>query len=90
MFDDVWMPAVRKVCGFILRNRNYRLTTEVFGNPVPLWKRCLRFARSVVQNPLDIHSISFSGYVLAKGVFKYCLMQKVAGDQRKWDHYKSF
>jgi predicted O-methyltransferase YrrM len=90
MFDDMWMPAIRKVCGFILRNRNYRLTTGFFGNPVPLWERCLRFAKSVVQSPLDIHSISFSGYVLAKGVFKYCLMQKVADDKRKWDHYKSF
>lgn len=89
MFDDLWMPAIRKVCLFILQNRNYRLTSEFLGT-APLWKQCLRFARDIVQAPFDIYSLYFSGYILARGFSSYCIMQKIADDNRKWDYYKPF
>ncbi len=90
MFDDLWMPAIRKVCGFILRNRNYKLAPESLWAQAPLWKRGLRFARSVGQNPIDVYSLYFAALMAAKGFFKYCVLEKISDDDRKWDFHKCF
>lgn len=53
MVDDVWMPAIRKVLAFILRNKIYRLAPEFFWKLPPLWKRSLKFTKNVVQDPFE-------------------------------------
>lgn len=90
MLDDVWMPAVRKACGFVLRNRRYALAPEFLRSPATLWSRSLRLLRSFVQNPLDAYSLTATARLLAKGFATYCIMRKVAEDDRPWNHYRSF
>jgi len=91
MFDDCWMPAVRKACSFILRNRRYALAPEFLRPPASLWHRGLRLIRSFVQNPLDAYSLTATARLLARGFTTYCTVRKVSEDNdRPWNHYKPF
>lgn len=90
MFDDLWMPSIRKVCGYVLRNRNYELAAQFVQKPFLRWRNTFILARNVVQSPFDIYSLCLSGYLLAKGFSTYCVIKKISTDNRAWDHYKPF
>ncbi len=85
VFDDVTLPAIRKVLTFILRNRNYQLTSDLGEHPLPLWKRWLKLARNVTQVPLDIMPA-----VRTFSMRRYCVIQKLKDDDRKYYDYKTF
>jgi predicted O-methyltransferase YrrM len=61
MFDDTWMPSVRRVLTFVLRNKNYRLAPEFLWETAPLWKRCLNFIKDTAQSPF--HRTQFRRFV---------------------------
>lgn len=90
VLDDLWMPAVRKVCGFLLRNRRYRMATEHLSAPASLWQRMLRLGRSVTQHPLDLYSLGLSSAMAVEGAVRYCVLEKLANDDRAWQHYEVF
>jgi predicted O-methyltransferase YrrM len=46
-FDDLWMPAVRKVVHYVLRNRAYRLVPVPRANRPPLGRWAVATARRV-------------------------------------------
>ena len=77
MLDDLWMPSIRKVLAFILRNRNFEVILE---NRNSL-KTFSRKIKNKIQNPLTRD--------YSQG-FTHCLLRKISEDNRKWDDYKSF
>lgn len=83
-FDDLWMPGVRKVVSFVLKNAPYKLTLPPSAPNVPMGKRLGRAARRMAQNPLGLdwklkcvpHNIAF--------------LEKVASDTRGWRFHRAF
>ncbi|GET37222.1 class I SAM-dependent methyltransferase [Microseira wollei] len=83
VFDDLWMPAVRKVISFVLRNRSYELVKI---KPKANWiKRLARVTYRLVQNPLDLYSLKIK--FITENI---CLLKKVSEDSRVWDFHRSF
>lgn len=82
-FDDVWMPAVRKVLTFILRNKSYELVK--LNTKVNFFKRVGRITRRFLQNPLEQDSAKIK--FTAENI---CLLKKLSTDSRKWDFHRSF
>lgn len=104
VFDDIWMPSVRKVLAYILRNRSYRLEPDLIWKPGPFYQRALRFAtrgrsrkiilqlnaRQFAQNPLDLLTFFDAARFFFRGSLKYCGVQKLGDDERKWDSHRGF
>jgi predicted O-methyltransferase YrrM len=84
VFDDLWLPQVRKVISFVLRNRGYRLIKARGNHRSPLWRRVARGMRRFLQTPLtrDI-AVKLMGENVA-------VLQKVADDQRTGSCHRSF
>ena len=83
-FDDMWLPAVRKVVSFVLRNKPYKLVRTTSRYPAPLWKRTLRIGRRAVQDPMQ------RGWRLKFVPQNIAVLQKTAADTRTWDFHRSF
>ncbi len=86
IFDDIWMPGVRKVLYFVLRNRMYELVKINVAST--LKQRITRFTRRFLQNPLekDYYGIKY----LPDNI---CVLKKVAeetDENRPWDLHRSF
>jgi predicted O-methyltransferase YrrM len=86
VFDDIWMPGIRKALYFILRNRMY----ELVKNPTSSsrQKRAGRFMKRFFQNPLEKN---YDGIKFLPD--NICVLKKIAdesGDNRPWDFYRSF
>jgi predicted O-methyltransferase YrrM len=83
IFDDLWMPAVRKVLQFILRNCAYEAVRLPAMTGAP--RRLARIARRFAQNPLDWEhpAIRFAPNNI-------CLLRKTAQDTRAWDFHRRF
>jgi predicted O-methyltransferase YrrM len=73
-FDDLWMPAVRKVIAFVLRNKPYELVHVASSRPAPLWRRAVRIGRRFAQDPVgsDLSTKLLPGNV--------ALLRKTAAD----------
>src|ERR1044071_5252017 len=98
VFDDIWMPSVRKVVMYVLRNRRYRLEPQFLKNQSPAWRRAWSFAthkgrkpllktnaRQVIENPLDFLTFIYLGYFGLSGGLRFRGLQKTAEDDRQWD-----
>ncbi len=83
VFDDIWMPGIRKVLYFILRNRGYEIVKNY--TDINWKKRVERYARRFLQNPLerDYNGIRFLP-------LNICVLKKISEDNRPWDFYRSF
>lgn len=82
-FDDLWMPAVRRVVSFVVSNLDYEVVPVK--NPVPLTRRLGRVARRCLQEPFgrDAAGTKF----MASNV---CLLRKRSESPREWDFHRSF
>lgn len=82
---DMWMPALRRVVSFILRNRAYRLvridTTVGMSRAV----RAGKTIQKLLQAPL---SRDYSRFRF--GAESLCVLEKTADDERKWDFHRRF
>lgn len=83
VFDDIWMPSVRKVVHFVLKNKSYQLVN--ISTKADLSKRIRRLKKRLFQDPLKI---DFTG-------IKYipeniCFLKKISEDSRAWDFHCSF
>jgi len=83
-FDDLWMPAVRKVISFALRNKAYELIDAQSSRPAPLWKRTVRIARRFAQEPFarDVRIKLLPANV--------AFLEKKADDARPWNFHRRF
>lgn len=84
VFDDLWMPAVRRVLMFILRNRSYELVRRRMRLKVPLWRQLRHAATRIWQEPLALGGLPSLGW------WNLCILRKVATDTRPWDFHRSF
>ncbi len=84
ILDDIWMPAVRKVLYFILRNMNYEIVKS--NTNIDFKVRLKRFTKRFLQNPLerDYKGVKY----LSSNI---CVLRKVfSEDDRAWDFHRSF
>jgi predicted O-methyltransferase YrrM len=83
-FDDLWMPAVRGVVSYILRNRAYRLVNPPLREKQPLWGQVKRVGRRLAQNPL---SLDWRVRLIPRNI---CVLEKRGEDERPWGFHRAF
>jgi predicted O-methyltransferase YrrM len=83
VFDDIWMPAIRKVVHYVLRNRNYELVQ--LENTLDLREYLGRVKSRFLQNPLDTDPSRIRWQP-----HNICLLKKIENDKRNWDFHRSF
>ncbi len=93
IFDDLWMPAVRKALHFILRNRHYRIVEEYLGPQPPLLGsrlQNLRYqARKIMRKRWNKGAPLETRFHRYRNV-NWTVLRKVAEDDRAWDHFAGF
>lgn len=82
-FDDIGLPAVRKVVSFILRNRSYEMVRPRSGSRGAV-RSAMSAARRLAQEPLGR---DWAVKLLPGNI---CVLRKAADDERHWTHYKTF
>jgi len=94
MLHDPWLPAIRKVLSFVLRNREqtYEIAPEFVGGPHRTWGWFRAFLKTWVQEPLDFNS---ARVYAARPYFNHCVLKKIAEHDpesydQAWDFYRSF
>lgn len=93
MLHDLWMPSVRKVLAFVLKNyRTYQIDSSFHDKVVPPWRKFTRMARNALQSPLDVHGwlLPLTQRQLDLYERNYCVLRKTGEDTRDWNHYRSF
>ena len=93
IFDDLWMPAVRKVLRFILNNRHYQIAEEYLGARPAFLQRHLQNLRYQTRKHLKGKRNLGTGSEMAlhKGRnVNWCVLRKTAEDDRPWDHFAPF
>lgn len=83
-FDDLWMPGVRKVVNFVLRNRHYEQVPWPSDERTPLRVRVARACRRIGQNPLGL---DWSLKLVSQNTV---LLRKTGGDTREWQFHRAF
>jgi predicted O-methyltransferase YrrM len=93
VFDDLWMPAVRKVLHFILTNRHYEVAEEFLGEKPAFLRRHLQNlryqARKRIKGKRNLGTPSEMRFHRGHNV-NWCVLRKTAVDDRPWDHYERF
>jgi predicted O-methyltransferase YrrM len=87
--DDLWMPAVRKVKSFILRNRSYELVPLAGLKALPdwqqmVWQRVRRVGLFMLEHRLgrDVRTRIAPANI--------AILRKTAEDSRRWDFHQPF
>jgi len=83
-FDDLWMPGIRKVVSFVLRNKPYELVRVPAREPAPLWRRAARITRRFAQ------SVPGPDWRLNLYPYNVVFLRKKNADFRRWDHHRAF
>ena len=93
VFDDLWMPAVRKVLAFILTNRNYQIAETLLPplGDLPAAQAQDRAYQLKKKNEgkSDHGTPPESTFHLYRNI-NWTVLQKVSADQRPWDHFVAF
>ena len=87
VFHDMWMPALRKVVGFIRQNRAYELIEWQTNNSAPTLERIGRTLRRVRGGGVRIDR---SGWQFRFTSENMCALRKVKRDKRSHTHFESF
>lgn len=83
VFDDIWMPGIRKVVHFVLKNKPCQLVN--ISTKTDLLKRAKRITRRMAQNPFEL---DFTGVnYIPENI---CMLKKINEDSRDWDFHRSF
>jgi predicted O-methyltransferase YrrM len=83
-FDDLWMPGIRKVVSFVMRNKPYELVRVPSPYRVPTWRRWGRVARRFAQDPLG------GDWAVKCLPDNVAVLRKTADDRRTWDYHRPF
>ena len=90
-FHDLWLPGVMKAVRYIITNRNYRVYADIPAQPTPTkWhvgnavvnripRAELVFRPEVMELSMDLDLTRLMTFI-----------EKVDGDTRSWDFYRSF
>jgi len=93
IFDDLWMPAVRKALTFILANRHYQIAEEFLGPKPAFFPRHfqnLKYQfRKRLRGKRNLGTPSEMRFHLGHNV-NWCVLRKTAPDDRPWDHFAPF
>ncbi len=84
VFDDIWMPGIRKVISFVLKNKPYKLVRIPSSHTIPIMKRVMMAGERIVQNPFE------RSWVLKLIPHNIALLRKVDTDSRDWKFYSTF
>lgn len=82
--DDIWMPSVRRVVSFIVKNKPYALVRPPYSPDTPLTLRAARLGRRILQNPFGR---DWSLKLVPENI---ALLRKTGQDKRAWDFHKEF
>lgn len=82
VFDDLWMPSIRKTVSFVLKNRAYEILP--LKSKSGLKSRLERTSTRLLQTQLNWES----GLKWSRE--NICILQKRAEDKRKWNFYRDF
>lgn len=84
VIDDIWMPSVRKVASFILKNKPYVLMRPSFSLKTPIALQVARLGRRIAQNPLG------RDWTLKLIPESVAVFKKVGLDERTGDFHREF
>ncbi|HUO08287.1 MAG TPA: class I SAM-dependent methyltransferase [Phycisphaerae bacterium] len=93
IFDDLWMPAVRKVIRFVLTNRRYEIAEEYLGARPAFLRSHLQNLKYQARKRLKGKGNLGAGSEMAlhKGRnVNWCVLRKTGEDDRAWDHFAAF
>lgn len=93
VFDDLWMPAVRKVLAFILANRHYQIADEFLGPKPAFLTRHLQNLKYQLRKHLrgkPNHGTPSEMRFHRGHNVNWCVLRKTAPDDRPWDHFAAF
>ena len=82
--DDLWMPSVRKVASFVLRNKPYELLRLSSTYLPTKGKYVLQTGRRIIQNPFG------RDWQLKFNRGNVAFLKKVADENRDWRFHRSF
>jgi hypothetical protein len=93
VFDDLWMPSVRKVLGFVLANRTYRIAEERLP-PRPDLKAAMEADRAYQERKKrgrkhDHGTQKEAAFHLYRNI-NWTVLQKTGDDERYWEHFVAF
>lgn len=83
-FDDLWMPGVRKVVSFVLKNKPYKLIHSPSKYSTPIWKHLLKTGRRILQNPFG------RDWVIKSIPQNVAFLKKIGDDNRDWKFHRDF
>lgn len=83
LFDDLWMPSIRRVVSFVASNLDYQLIPQP--SAAPLLKRVAHVLRRYAQDPLAPDPAG-----LRRRPSFVCLLRKRSEAKRKWDFHRNF
>jgi len=78
VFDDLWLPAIRRVVSFVLGNRNYALLRVRSDVRRPIWRPIASTALRVLQDPL---SLDLRVATIPQNI---AVLRKLSEDTRSW------
>ena len=84
IFDDLWLPQVRKVVSFVLRNRGYEMAKLGGSRRSPLGRRAAHAVRRFLQTPL---TRDVAVKLIGENV---CVLKKISEDQRVGVLHRTF
>jgi hypothetical protein len=78
VFDDLWLPAIRRVVSFVLRERNYALQRVRSEQRRPFWRPAASATLRALQDPL--------GFDLRVAAIpqNIAVLRKLSEDTRSW------
>ncbi|HJQ23974.1 MAG TPA: class I SAM-dependent methyltransferase [Blastocatellia bacterium] len=84
VFDDIWMPAIRKVIAFVLKNRAYQMDKGALKAGGNRLQHARATARRFLRQPFG----KDAAIKLIPG--NLCVLRKLADDTRTWSDYRNF
>ena len=92
LLHDLWMPSVRKLLTFVLRNYPYRVVDMPTRSPIKFARPFTRLASVFRQSPLEVYTwlLPLTQRRLTLYAHNCCLLQRVDEDARPWNHYRPF
>lgn len=93
IFDDLWMPAIRKALHFVLRNRRYEIVEDYLGPKPPLltrhWQDLRYQVRKIARKRWNQGAPLETRFHLWHNV-NWTVLRKTRDDDRAWDHFARF
>lgn len=83
VFDDLWLPAIRQVISFILRNRSFALKRLQSDLRRPFWRRIASTVLRILHNPMN------ENYRVAMIPQNVAVLEKMSEDTRDWRMHRS-